>query len=141
VWQTACSSIAHRTQRRDTMKMKMAVCAALAAQLLAGPALQAQGRGQGTHAEVHVVFSKGDAQIIREYYAPRQHRKLPPGLQKKYARTGRLPPGWQKKMQPMPVVVERRLEPLPPGYHRGVFEGHAVIYRPGGMIIDTTVIF
>jgi len=41
----------------------------------------------------------------------------------------------------MPVVVERRLPPLPPGYHRGVFDGHAVIYRPGGTIIDATVIF
>jgi hypothetical protein len=135
--------------------MRLAVCAALAAQLFAGTTTWAQGQGHGKHdsnahddrgrnasttVDVHVVFSKDDAQVIREYYAPRR-RSLPPGLQKKYARTGKLPPGWQKKMQPMPVVVERRLPPLPPGYHRGVFDGHAVIYRPGGTIIDTTVIF
>jgi hypothetical protein len=40
-----------------------------------------------------------DVRIIREYYAPR-YRSLPPGLAKKFARTGRLPPGWQKKMAP-----------------------------------------
>ncbi len=87
-----------------------------------------------------MVFSTHDTTVIREHYAP-QYRSLPPGLQKKYARTGQLPPGWQKKMTPMPVVLERRLEPLPSGYQRGVFEGHAVIYKPGGLIIDATVLF
>ena len=130
----------------------------LTAQLLAGATLHAQGRGRGKHdnaanevthaavvgnaaqTQIHVVFSTRDATVIREYYAP-QYRNLPPGLAKKYARTGKLPPGWQKKMTPMPVVLERRLEPLPTGYHRGVFDGHAVIYRPGGLIIDATVLF
>lgn len=128
----------------------------LTAHLVAGTTLAAQGRGRGKHddkhetvshatasgtqTQIHVVFSTRDTTVIREYYAP-QYRKLPPGLQKKYARTGTLPPGWQKKMTPMPVVLERRLEPLPTGYQRGVFEGHAVIYRPGGMIVDATVIF
>lgn len=129
---------------------------ALAAQLLAGATLAGQGRGNGrgkhqdarhdddrgggVQTEIHVVFTTRDVAVIREHYAP-QHRNLPPGLQKKYARTGHLPPGWQKKMQPMPVAVERRLPPLPVGYQRGVFEGHAVIYKPGGLIIDATVIF
>jgi hypothetical protein len=134
--------------------MRMAVYGALMIQMIAGAPVWAQGRGHGKYnasddrrehdgspVQVHVVFSKGDTQVIREYYAPRHHRSLPPGLQKKYARTGKLPPGWQKKMRPIPVVVERRLPPLPPGYHRGVFDGHAVIYRPGGTIIDATVIF
>jgi hypothetical protein len=94
----------------------------------------------GTQTQIHVVFSTHDTVVIREHYAP-QYRSLPPGLQKKYARTGKLPPGWQKKMTPMPVALERRLEPLPTGYHRGVFEGHAVIYRPGGLIVDATVLF
>ena len=135
---------------------KTAICTVLAAQLLAGATVHAQGngRGKGKHqqanyddrrndrggADVHVLFSTRDTVVVREYYAP-QYRDLPPGLRKKYARTGRLPPGWQKKMQPLPVAVERRLEPLPSGYHRGVFEGHAVIYKPGGLIIDATVLF
>jgi hypothetical protein len=132
------------------------VYVSLAAHVLAGSTLLAQGRGHakqdakhndvkheavsGTQTQIHVVFSTHDTTVIREHYAP-QYRSLPPGLQKKYARTGQLPPGWQKKMSPMPVALERRLEPLPSGYQRGVFEGHAVIYRPGGLIIDATVLF
>ncbi len=27
------------------------------------------------------------------------HKKLPPGLVKKYQRTGQIPPGWQKKLR------------------------------------------
>ncbi len=138
--------------------MRVLVLTVVAAQSVAVSSLYAQGRGSGKHhddtqpvvvqvdarteprAEIHVVFSTRDTAVIREYYAP-HYRNLPPGLQKKYARTGRLPPGWQKKMQPMPVVVERRLAPLPAGYQRGVFEGRAVIYRPGGVIVDATVLF
>jgi hypothetical protein len=86
------------------------------------------------------VFSTGDVQIIREYYAPR-YRRLPPGLQKKYARTGTLPPGWQKKVEPFPVAIERRLIVLPAGYHRGVIDRQAVIYNPRGVIIDVMMIF
>ena len=119
---------------------------------IAAPAY-AQGRGRKpaqSHAvpsgssvsgDVRVVFSTGDRQIIREHYAP-QYRGLPPGLQKKLARTGKLPPGWQKKMQPFPVALERRLEPLPAGYRRGVIDGHAVIVVPGtSVIIDAAVLF
>jgi hypothetical protein len=132
------------------------VYATLATQLLAGGTASAQGRGRGKHevrhddrpaatasgaqTQIHVVFSTHDTAIIREHYAP-QSRRLPPGLAKKYARTGQLPPGWQKKMTSMPVALERRLAPLPAGYQRGVFEGHAVIYQPGGLIVDATVIF
>lgn len=93
------------------------------------------------HGDIRVVFSSRDVQVIREYYAP-QYRSLPPGLQKKYARTGQLPPGWQKKMQPFPVALERQLVALPAGYQRGVIDGHAVIYRPGtSVVIDATVLF
>ena len=129
----------------------------LTAPMAAGATLHAQGRGKhdnkhdaarpeavvsGTQTQIHVVFSTRDTMVIREYYAPQYRtRNLPPGLAKKDARTGKLPPGWQKKMTPMPVVLERRLEPLPVGYQRGVFEGHAVIYRPGGLIVDATVVF
>lgn len=79
----------------------------------------------------------------REYYEPRyRSRRLPPGLQKKYARTGHLPPGWQRKMQSLPWYVERRLGVLPRDYRRGVIDDHAVIYVPrSGVIIDATVLF
>src|SRR5262249_29100449 len=62
-------------------------------------------------------FRHDDVRIIREYYEPR-YQPLPPGIAKKYYRTGHLPPGWEKKMQPLPVVVERQLVALPPDYRR-----------------------
>ena len=94
----------------------------------------------GVPGSVRVVFSTRDAQLIREHYAP-QYRNLPPGLQKKFARTGTLPPGWQKKLEPLPVGLERQLAGLPEGYRRGVIDGHAVIYRPDGRIVDATILF
>jgi hypothetical protein len=95
----------------------------------------------GTSVVVGVHFSTGDQRVIHEYYAPRS-KSLPPGLQKKVARGGALPPGWQKKMQPFPVEVERRLEPLPSGYGRGVIDGHAVIYSTRShSVIDVAVLF
>jgi hypothetical protein len=94
---------------------------------------------QGTAVEVR--FSSGDQRMIREYYAPR-YRSLPPGLQKKIARGGQLPPGWQKKLEPFPIELERRLEPLPTGYGRGVIDGHAVIYNTRkSVVIDVAVLF
>lgn len=86
-------------------------------------------------------FQPRDVQIIREYYEPR-HQSLPPGLEKKYRRTGQLPPGWQKKMQPLPVEVERRLVVLPAGYRRGYIDGTVVVYAPHTqVIIDVVKIF
>jgi hypothetical protein len=90
---------------------------------------------------VHLAFAPREVRVIREYYVP-QYRSLPPGLQKKYDRTGQLPPGWQKKFQPFPVVVERQLYMLPAGYQRGIFDGHAVIFNPrSGMMVDVVAIF
>lgn len=112
----------------------------------------AQGRGRGTEApapraaqqtsvDVQVVFSSQDALLVRGHYAPR-YRNLPPGQQKRLARTGQLPPGWEKKMEPFPVELERRLAALPPGYRRGVIDGHAVIYAAGtSVILDVAALF
>jgi hypothetical protein len=141
--------------------MKKLVISILAALLMGTVAVAAEGgsrdrgaqkRAKRQHAaavrhadraqvDVHVVFSTRDVRIIREYYAPR-YRRLPPGLQKKLARTGTLPPGWQKKMEPFPAALERDLPVLPPQYRRGVMDGHAVIYQPKTqVIIDVAVLF
>jgi hypothetical protein len=97
--------------------------------------------GAGTTVAVHVAFLPREVRIIREYYAPR-YRNLPPGLEKKYRRTGQLPPGWQKKMEPFPVALERQLQVLPAGYQRGVIDGHAVIYNHRTQVIaDIAVLF
>jgi hypothetical protein len=104
-------------------------------------AVEASARNAGTGVQVSVVFSTGDIHLIRQYYATPRYGTLPKGLQKKVARGGQLPPGWQKKMQPLPMTLERQLVVLPSGYHRGVIDGHAVIYSPQrGVVIDATVI-
>lgn len=136
--------------------MKRVLAMSVVALLLGGAVLTADKDGKGkkhksaAHAtvhetsgssvHVHVAFGAREVEVLRTHYAP-QVRSLPPGLAKKYARTGQLPPGWQKKMQPIPVAVERELVVLPAGYRRGVIEGHAVIYNSKGMIIDVAVLF
>jgi hypothetical protein len=118
-----------------------ALCAPMAS--YAGPKKhqQAVRPASGTQVSVQVVFSRHDVQVLREYYAPR-YRSLPPGLQKKYRRTGQLPPGWQKKFEPFPVALDRQLMVLPPDYRRGVIDGHAVICNPRtGTIVDLAVLF
>jgi hypothetical protein len=85
-----------------------------------------------------IVWAPREIEVIRAHYVP-QYRKFPPGLQKKVARGGSLPPGWEKKMQPFPASVDQKLLPLPTGYSRGVFEGHAVIYN-GGVVVDMVAI-
>jgi hypothetical protein len=106
-----------------------------------GHAQRGRTGGSQITGAVHVVFSTEDVRVIREYYAPR-YRALPPGLQKKYARTGQLPPGWQKKLEPLDPVVERRLVALPAGYSRGIVEGRAVIFNDRThVMVDMAVIF
>lgn len=95
----------------------------------------------GTNVAVKVVFLPREVRLIQGYYGTR-FQGLPPGLQKKYRRTGQLPPGWRKKMEPFPLAVERQLTVLPPGYSRGVIDGHAVIYNPRTQVIfDIAVLF
>jgi len=134
--------------------MKRVLCALVVGLLIAGVVVESQGRGNRSEAgvdraapvqrvsgSVQIVFGRQDAQIIREYYAPR-YRTLPPGLQKKLARTGQLPPGWQKRFEPFPVAIERQLVALPAGYRRGVVDGHAVIFDDRThVMVDVAVLF
>jgi len=122
-------------------RLLLSVVLMLAASVVVVDAQRARTSGSQLSGSVHVVFSTEDVRVIREYYAPR-YRSLPPGLQKKYARTGQLPPGWQKKMQPLDPVVERRLVALPAGYRRGIVDGRAVIYDDRThVMIDMAVVF
>lgn len=127
------------------MRRTIALTAAIL--FLGAAALAADHQGKSKkhkagEAAVAVTVSWGahDVAILRQHYAP-QYRSLPPGLQKKYNRTGQLPPGWQKKMQPLAPSVERECAPLPAGYRRGVIDAHAVIYDSRGTIIDVAVLF
>jgi len=133
-------------------------CAAIATVLLGGPVWADHSHDDDKHWKKHAkhhgdedgdgdrragpcFFQPHDARVITEYYAP-QYRSLPPGLAKKYYRTGHLPPGWQKKLRPFPVAVERQLVVLPPEYRRGVIDGQAVVYEPRTqVVVDVMAVF
>lgn len=84
---------------------------------------EGHGHGEGNQ-QRH--FRQEDASFLSEHYdGPRD---LPPGLRKKYYRTGTLPPGWEKRIRPMPPVVIQRLPPPPPNCERGYVDGYAVVY-------------
>ncbi len=95
-------------------------------------------RDEARHRAASCYFQPRDIRIVREYYEPR-YRSLPPGLAKKFYRTGHLPPGWEKKMEPLPVAVERRLVELPTGYSRGYIDGVVVVYSPRTQILIDVV--
>jgi len=79
-------------------------------------------------------FRLEDRALLSRYYPV---QSLPPGLRKKYARTGTLPPGWQKRVQPLPVIVVHQLPPPPRNCERGYVDGYAVEYdRTTRVIVD-----
>jgi hypothetical protein len=113
-----------------------------------GPLLAAAGDDEhGKHGEKHGhghedergrgdrYFRPEDARYLRQYYSG--PADLPPGLRKKYYRTGKLPPGWEKRFRPFPAAVIQRLPPLPPNCDRGYVDGFAVVYdRRTRVILD-----
>ena len=95
-----------------------------------------RGRGKGNEGNgASPDFRPEDRAAIQRYYSG--PRDLPPGLRKKYYRTGKLPPGWEKKMQPFPPELVRVLPPPPPNCERGYIDGVAVVYdRKTRVILD-----
>lgn len=82
-----------------------------------------------------------DLRLIDQYYGERSHL-APAGLSRKLERTGRLPPDWERRVEPLPIIVERQLAPLPRGARRGLLDGYAVIYRPDSeTIVDAVALF
>src|SRR5215831_16890644 len=68
-----------------------------------------QGDNQGPGRDSRYFRREDYGAVQRFYTGPRD---LPPGLRKKYYRTGTLPPGWQKKIRPFPPELVRVLPPL-----------------------------
>ncbi len=106
---------------------------------------QGKGKGKG-HNKHDDDYGRGPEEsryFRREHYDAVQRyytgpRGLPPGLRKKYYRTGTLPPGWQKKIRPFPPELVRALSPPPPHCERGYIDGFAVVYdRRTRVIVDT----
>lgn len=68
-----------------------------------------EGAQRDEHTRVQLVDSRRDysdyryssreREALRSHLSRRDYESLPPGLQKKVARGGKLPPGWQKKLQ------------------------------------------
>ena len=94
-----------------------------------------QGEDQGGDHDSR-YFRREDYGAVRRYYTGPSD--LPPGLRKKYYRTGKLPPGWQKKIQPFPPELVRVLPPPPPNCERGYIDGVAIVYdRKTRIILDS----
>jgi Ni/Co efflux regulator RcnB len=94
---------------------------------------------QDDHEYRNYRISRQETVVVSDYY---RGRSLPPGLAKKLRRGGSLPPGWEKKIQPVPVVVEQRLAPVPAGCRRGIIDGAFVVYEPNrGVIVDVMASF
>ena len=62
-----------------------------------------------------------------------KHKSLPPGLQKKYERTGELPPGWEKKLRQGEVLDQELYESSTPIY--GDYGGYEYEKKPGTEVI------
>ena len=81
-------------------------------------------------------FRHEDYVVVQRYY--NGPNNLPPGLRKKYYRTGKLPPGWEKKIRPFPPELVRVLPPAPANCERGYIDGVAVVYdRRTRIILDS----
>ncbi|GAC1361528.1 MAG: hypothetical protein NVSMB3_09790 [Acidobacteriaceae bacterium] len=97
------------------------------------------GNGHGKHGDGPDApyFREQDYGSLSRYY--NGPRDLPPGLRKKYYRTGSLPPGWEKRFQPMPPIVLQQLPPLPSNYQRGYLDGYAVVVDPRTRVVVDAV--
>jgi hypothetical protein len=87
---------------------------------------------------VQVVFSDGEASIIRAYYrdhaSPRNSGKtLPPGIAKKLQRGKPLPPGIAKQV--LPRDLNGMLPPPPRGYERIVLDGKVLLIEIATRVI------
>lgn len=99
-----------------------------------------------------LFFSERDRDVIRDFFHSDEggrslradwagrDRDLPPGMERRLQRNETLPPGLERRVRNFPERLERRLDPLPPGYWRGILAGRAMILRDGGEIVDVMFI-
>jgi len=122
--------------RKAILMMRKAILMMLV--LSVAPAAWAKKHGHDDDYSSYRI-SREETAVVSDYY---RGKSLPPGLAKKLQRGGSLPPGWQKKIQPVPVVVEQRLAPVPAGCRRGIIDGAFVVYEPNrGVIVDVVASF
>jgi hypothetical protein len=129
--------------RRKLLVMCLTMVPAPAVLLLGQGQGEEHGRGRGNRGDhgpdagrESRYFRPEDYGLVRHYY--NGPRDVPPGLRKKYYRTGMLPPGWEKKMRPFPPELARTLPPPPPNCGYGYIDGVAVVYnRATRVILDS----
>jgi hypothetical protein len=138
---------------------------ATAGLMLGTPGLADQGQGKGKakghdkakveeHGNSHKpdhkgkavkAFGKHDRDVILDFFHGQpgglppglaKRDTLPPGLEKQLRRNGHLPPGLEKKIEPFPSGLVGHFPPLEPGFKRGFVHGMAILYQPGGLIVD-----
>lgn len=79
------------------------------------------------------LFEPNDLRVLTSYYT--QRRSVPPGSPTKLYRKAHLAPASQRLIEPLPLLVEVRMAPLPRRYRRGVIDGYAIIYEPATQTI------
>ena len=130
--------------RRELLITLFGVCPLSTPYLLAKDQGKGKGKGQKNKEEDNDqggkrdsrYFRRADYGVVQRYY--NGPRDLPPGLRKKYYRTGELPRGWQKKIRPFPPELVRALPPPPPNCERGYIDGVAIVYdRRTRIILDS----
>jgi len=130
-------------ERRKLLAELFAVISAPAICAFTGSQGKGHGKDKKKGKDEHHGDNRSSRYFRQEDYGPITHyyngpRNLPPGLQKKYERTGALPPGWQKKMRPFPPELVRRMPPAPPDCEFGYIDGVAVVYnRKTRIILDS----
>lgn len=83
-------------------------------------------------------FGPQQERLIREWFARpantsnlppglAKRETLPPGLERQLQRNGTLPPGLQRRVQPLPIVLEQQLPPVPSGMSRVVIGVHIIL--------------
>ncbi len=88
----------------------------------------------------HRYFRANDYGLLRRYYSGPWD--LPPGLRRKYYRTGALPRGWERRIHPFPPEVIEVLPLLPPDYDCGYLDGYGIIYnRRTRVVLDAVDLF
>lgn len=103
---------------------------------LASNAQAQQGRRPQEQADdPQSVFSAGERETIRAYFAAHSHevRALPPGIAKNLARGKPLPPGIAK--QQLPADLQEQL-PVREGFEVTIFGDRIVLLEASGLVVD-----
>lgn len=106
-------------------------------------------RMRSTTSSLFAGFGEDERRIIKDWFhdsknelppALAKREQLSPGMQKLLTKNGTLPPSLEKKIQPLPRVLEMRLQRLPAGRRRVAIGGNVILLdETTSMIVDIVV--